>query len=136
MSRTRAGLWVVFAVIASALLLALPGAQGAHSVRLEKKQFVPREEIIGVGDTVVWTHADPGQFHSITADDGSFDSHPGCGFSTDRCMKEGDTYSRTFKKVGRFPYYSKLHGGPRGEGMAGAIVVVEKGAGPSSTTTR
>jgi plastocyanin len=138
MSRVRILVGVGGTALLVSLVVGLPlveGAQGGHHVRLEGGEFVPREEIVGQGDTVTWTHADPGQVHSVTADDGSFDSHPGCGaFSRDRCMREGETFSFTFKKVGRFAYFSKLHGSYGGEGMSAAIVVVEKGTGVSSTT--
>lgn len=90
-----------------------------HQVTIGEGGFTPREETVRQGDTVVWTHADPGDFHSVTADEGWFDSHPGCSKdATDRCMEEGDRYSVHFLSAGRFPYHCKVHG------ESGLIMVV------------
>ena len=137
MAGKRAAFWVGLGVIGAIVVLGLPAAQGEHSVMIEGGKFVPREEIIGQGDTVVWRHADGGAAHSVTADNGSFDSHPNCSASApDQCLREGRTFSHTFTSQGRYQYYSRPHGGPDKQGMYGAIVVVARGGGPSSTTTR
>ena len=134
MSTKRSTLWVAAGIAASVLVIAMPARSGTHVVNIENKSFVPREEIIGVGDSIEWRHSDGGEAHSITADDGSFDSHPNCGGSTsNQCMKEGQTFRHTFTAEGRYQYYSKLHGGPGRKGTSGAIVVVSKGSGVSST---
>jgi plastocyanin len=52
--------------------------------------------------------------HTITADDGSFDSG---------ILNPGDTFSLTFDTPGTSAYYCQIHGGPGGVGMAGTIVV-------------
>ena len=64
--------------------------------------------------------------HSVTADDKSFNSHPGCasavpglafcGYST------ATSFSQTFRKAGTYRYHCSIHGGP-GSGMAGTVVV-------------
>lgn len=91
-----------------------PTAEAApleHQVTIERGGFNPREDAIRQGDTVVWTHADPGGFHSVTADGGFFDSHPRCGKeATDACMKEGERYRVHFLSPGGFPYHCKVHG--------------------------
>jgi hypothetical protein len=69
---------------------------------------------------VVWTQE--GQLpHTVTADDGSFDSGE---------MGQGDTYSRTFQQPGSYPYYCTFHGAPGGEGMSGTVIVAGSPGGP------
>jgi plastocyanin len=97
-----------------------PGAAGAtaHVVVVHHGEFVPAEITVAPGDTVRWRHDDAGDPHSITADDGSFDSHPDCSATApERCMQAGETYERTFPSLGRFPYHSRT------EGQRGVVVV-------------
>jgi Plastocyanin len=102
-----------------------PAATGAaeehaHVVALRHGKFVPAELEVEAGESVTWRHEDGEDPQSVTADDGSFDSHPDCRPATpDRCMHGGDTFSHTFTEVGRFPYHSRT------EDMAGVITVVE-----------
>jgi plastocyanin len=82
-------------------------------VNLTDSAFQPRELTIPTGATVVWEHS--GNFpHTVTADDGTFNSGT---------LQNGDTFRRTFGEPGRYPYYCEIHGGPGGSGMAGVIVV-------------
>ncbi|MCG8350551.1 MAG: cupredoxin domain-containing protein [Chloroflexales bacterium] len=82
-------------------------------VAIGDNTFTPGKITVPVGSTVVWTHQ--GQRpHTVTADDGSFDSGE---------LANGNTFSFTFTVAGTFPYYCAFHGGPGGEGMAGTIVV-------------
>lgn len=98
---------------------------GGRSVSIEQHQFVPRELTVSVGDEVTWTHRDGEQVHSVTADDGSFDSNPSCSAANPKeCMSDHDTFKQTFGAEGRFPYFSKTFGGPGGQGASGVIVVV------------
>jgi plastocyanin len=82
---------------------AVPGQGTAHAT-------------IQVGDTVMWDWMSPG--HSVTADDGSFDSG---------VHSPPFTYSLTFDQPGVYPYYCVRHGAPGGLGMAGTITVVGGG---------
>jgi plastocyanin len=104
-----------------------PGAAaggGGRTVSIEYRQFVPRELTVSVGDEVTWTHRDGEQVHSVTADDGSFDSNPLCSAANPKeCMSDHDTFKVTFGAEGRFPYFSKTFGGPGGQGASGVIVV-------------
>jgi len=114
---------------AASLVLAAPGkgqaAGGGRSVSIEHREFVPRELTVSVGDEVTWTHRDGEQVHSVTADDGSFDSNPLCSTANPKeCMSDHDTFKHTFGAEGRFPYFSKTFGGPGGQGVSGVIVVV------------
>jgi len=98
---------------------------GGRSVSIEHRQFVPKELTVNVGDEVTWTHRDGEQVHSVTADDGSFDSNPLCSTANPKeCMSDHDTFKHTFGAEGRFPYFSKTFGAAGGQGASGVIVVV------------
>jgi plastocyanin len=98
---------------------------GGRNVSIEHRQFVPKELTVSIGDEVTWTHRDGEQVHSVTADDGSFDSNPLCSTANPKeCMSDHNTFKQTFGAEGRFPYFSKTFGGPGGQGAAGVIVVV------------
>jgi plastocyanin len=117
------------ALMAGVLLVAAPdvgvAAGGGRSVSIEHRQFVPKVLTVSVGDEVTWTHRDGEQVHSVTADDGSFDSNPLCSTANPKeCMSDHDTFKHTFGAEGRFPYFSKTFGGPGGQGVSGVIVVV------------
>ena len=132
--------------LASALIVtAAPegGAAGSgkRSVSIEQRQFAPRELTVNMGDEVTWTNRDGEQVHSVTADDGSFDSNPACSTANPKdCMSDHDTFKHTFGTEGRFPYFSKTFGGPGGQGTSGVIVVVAPAPapakkGPTTSTT-
>lgn len=84
---------------------------------------------IQVGDTVRWTQSGSNP-HTVTEDDGAFDSHADCDplaplDPLGTCMGNGDTFEHTFETVGDVGYYCKVHGGP-GSGMSGTISVLER----------
>lgn len=91
------------------------GAIEEMLVRVVDSSFREDTITIPVGTTVTWTHT--GQFpHTVTADDGSFDSGN---------LSSGDTFRYTFDQAGSFAYYCSIHGGPGGAGMAGTVIVTE-----------
>lgn len=114
----------------AALLLALPAAaQSAGDVEVVDSAFQPAEVTIDAGGTVTWTQT--GNLpHSVTADDGSFDSHSDCSGGSG-CMGAGDTFSETFDEPGEHAYYCRIHGAPGGVGMSGVVTVAAVGAGPT-----
>ena len=122
-------------VVALALVALAHGPASAEAtvdVLVGDSFFSPQTATVQVGDTVRWTQ-DGNLPHSVTAEDGSFDSHPACGFAPNGCMRDGDTYTRTFTQPGLVPYYCKVHGSPGGNGHAGVIKVVdETGVVPTS----
>lgn len=61
------------------------------------------ECVIRAGDSVHWTWV--GNFHSVTADDGSFDSG---------IHNTGYAYTRAFNNAGIVGYYCVIHGSPGG----------------------
>lgn len=129
----RAGL----AVLAGAALLiftTLPSDAATTNVSLQNIAYVPQATTIAAGDTVTWTNNDF-TGHSVTADDGSFDSSPSC---PPTCLSNGDTFTHTFATAGSFPYHCRIHGAAGGVGMSGTIIVqaaVTSTTPTSSTTT-
>jgi hypothetical protein len=77
--------------------------------------FDPKTITVNMGDTVAWK-IDGQNEHTVTADDGSFDSG-------DLKTGEKTSFSFTFAKAGTFAYHCKYHGGPGGVGMSGTVVV-------------
>lgn len=99
-----------------------PATAAALGVDVADNDFKPQEITVEVGEKVLWTQTGISP-HSVTADDGSFDSHGDCsGPNQSACMQEGDTFETAFDKPGTYGYYCKIHGGP-GTGMAGTVVV-------------
>lgn len=68
---------------------------------------------VPVGTEVEWTNVGRNP-HTVTADDGSFDSGN---------MNPGDEWSWTFDEPGVYRYFCVYHGAPGGIGMAGIVVV-------------
>lgn len=94
------------ALIASLLLLTFGamgsavGAQGASaSVSIQNFAFAPGTIQVAAGTTVTWTNNDQ-TTHTVTADDGSFDSGD---------VAPGGTFSMTFNTPGTFAYHCKIH---------------------------
>ena len=61
--------------------------------------FNPASVTASVGSTVTWTNQDT-TAHTVTADDGSFDS---------KNITNGQTFSQTFSKAGTFTYHCSIH---------------------------
>jgi plastocyanin len=72
--------------------------------------FDPSLLKVTVGTTVIW-HNSGEQAHDIHARDGSFDSN---------LLDQGGTFTYTFNKPGKFPYYCMPH---EGDGMFAEIDV-------------
>ncbi len=92
---------------------AAPAAGQSAKVSLQNFAFAPKVLTIAPGTTVEWQNDDT-TAHTVTADNGSFDSGN---------MAQGATFKFTFAKAGTYAYYCQYHGGPGGQGMAGQIVV-------------
>ncbi|MFO1533004.1 MAG: plastocyanin/azurin family copper-binding protein [Thermoplasmatota archaeon] len=96
-----------------------------YQVSIAGSKFVNGTLSVHVGDTVKWTHADGNTPHTVTADDGSFDSSPQCapaggvGVPLGQvCMVNGSTFEQKFTKAGTFAYHCKVHAS-----MTGTITV-------------
>ena len=126
LSRAAAALGVTVVVLVAPAV----AAQQSSGVDIRDNEFVDAEIVVTAGDTVAWSQSGSNP-HSVTADDGSFDSHPDC---LPNCMGQGDTFSHTFETPGEYRYHCKIHGGADGQGMSG-IVRVQAAAQQGPTTT-
>lgn len=134
-------LWSGALAVGMTAVLTVPGSGAAegHDVEIRAGQFEPRELTVEVGDEVTWTNKHDDHVHSVTADDGSFDSNPECSAGNPgACMDNRDQFTHVFAAEGRFPYYSRTSGGPGGQGSSGTVVVVPVGTPapePCATTS-
>jgi plastocyanin len=88
-------------------------APAVKAVAISDYSFKPATLTIPAGTKVVWTNKDDDP-HTVTADDGAFDS---------KGLGQGDSYSRIFAKAGRWTYHCSAHPFMKG------VVVVTKGSG-------
>lgn len=89
------------------------GSSDMTVVNLVDNEFEPTELTIKAGTTVIFTNIG-NRTHTVTADDGSFDSGR---------LRSGATFEFTFTDPGEYPFYCEPHGDPGGEGMSGVIIV-------------
>ena len=87
------------------------------SVTLIDESFQPPALEVAVGATVTWENIDGDDDHTVTADDGAFDSG---------VMLVGTAFEHTFEAPGTYPYFCAIH--PE---MVGTITVV--GDAPAET---
>jgi plastocyanin len=113
--------WLGVRVLGVALALCLLAPVGSAfaqdadaTVDMSSISFKPSEVHILPGQTVLWTNSDPFQ-HTVTADDGSFDSG---------LIDPGGSFGLGFDAPGVYQYYCQPHGAAGLVGMA-AIVVVD-----------
>jgi plastocyanin len=93
----------------------MPMMEGTR-ITIQDSVFEPGEVTVPVGTTVIWEHE--GSFnHTVTADDGTFDSGT---------LTNGDTFTFTFEEAGAYPFHCIFHGAPDGVGMSGVITVTEQ----------
>ncbi|MHB1296668.1 MAG: cupredoxin domain-containing protein [Anaerolineae bacterium] len=85
-----------------------PEAGAEAAVSMSGSQFTPQTLEVAAGTTVVWTN-DDSVAHTVTSDDGLFDSME---------LASGDTYSFTFDQAGTYPYHCSLH-----PNMIGEVIV-------------
>ena len=80
--------------------------------------FSPTVVHVAPGATVLWTNSSP-LAHTVTADDGSFDSG----------MVDADsTFTVTFDTPGTYQYFCQPHGSAGLHGMAATIIVDDPAA--------
>jgi plastocyanin len=91
---------------ASAQSSAGPGAASAATIK--NFAFSPASVTVAVGSTVTWTNQDAAS-HTVTADDGSFDS---------KVIGTGASFSETFSKAGTYTYHCSIH-----KSMTATVVV-------------
>ena len=85
------------------------GSGGGAKVTMEGIKFNPANVTVKAGDTVTWTNKDS-VGHDVTGD--TFKSGDPGG------MQNGDTFTQTFDKKGKFDYVCTVH-----SGMTGSVTV-------------
>jgi plastocyanin len=104
-----------------------PVAADTASVSINSFAFMPASLNVAAGSSVTWTNNQGSVPHTVTADDGSFDSGRLAG---------GQTFSMTFNTAGTIAYHCNIH-----PNMHGTIVVTAASAPaagsavPAATTT-
>jgi len=112
------------------IILSAAPAMAASVSMTDALVYVPSTVTITAGDSVTWTNTGSAP-HSVTADDGSFNSSPGCTPSnTDPCIQGGGTYTRTFSTAGTFAYHCLVHG----TAMSGTVIVQAGATNPGGGT--
>lgn len=86
-------------------------ASGTVTIEMAEHFYSPSLITVKVGTTVMWKVVGV-QSHDVHARDGSFNSP---------VMAPGNTFTYTFTKAGKFPYYCAPH---EGDGMFGEVDVV------------
>lgn len=77
----------------------VPSSQSKADVDTKNFTYVPAGLTVAAGSTVTFKNSDSTE-HTITADDGSFDS---------KNMAVGASWSHVFAKVGTYTYYCAYH---------------------------
>jgi plastocyanin len=93
---------------ASAAPSGAPSGATGDAVSIAGFSFKPGAITVAVGTTVTWTN-DDSTGHTVTADDGSFDS---------RSLAKGATFTQTFTTAGTFAYHCSIH-----SSMTGTVTV-------------
>ncbi|HJU58219.1 MAG TPA: plastocyanin/azurin family copper-binding protein [Nitrososphaeraceae archaeon] len=83
----------------------VPGASDPNN---DKAFFPPEISVSSEGNIVSWTNDDSIE-HTVTSDDGAFDSGP---------ISPGDTFDNTFDSPGEFGYHCSIH-----PFMTGVVIV-------------
>ncbi len=118
----------VVALVASVMLLASPMAGLAveqASVAIQNNAFSPRNITVQVGTIVTWRNFDVNMPHTVTSDNGLFNSGT---------LNYNDSFSVQFNGTGTYNYYCQFHGGPGGVGMAGIVTVINGTPPPALST--
>ena len=123
MNLVRGRLWLLVIVGAALSLMILTfgisprgvAAQGG-AVSIVDFAFQPGSLEVTTGSTVTWTNTGAAP-HTVSADDGSFDSGT---------LSPGSTFSQTFNTAGTFAYHCNIH-----PNMTATIIVGEGGGSGS-----
>jgi plastocyanin len=90
---------VASAAASSAPSPASGGGGGGTAVTIKDFAFSPATLEVPVGATVTWANQDS-TAHTVTADDGSFDS---------KSLASGQGFSQAFSTAGTFTYHCSIH---------------------------
>ena len=107
--------WARMTVVAMILMGCSPAGAVTRvgEVAIDDTRFTPPRVTIEAGGEVVWVHRARDR-HTVTADDGSFDSG---------VLGRRTQFQRTFHTAGQYRYHCRFHGEPGGDGMSGVVVV-------------
>ena len=121
-SRIRAG--IVIGLVATGLILLQASAvlAAGASVTINNYTFTPKSIAVTPGSTVTWTNKQADDNHTVTADNGSFD--------TGVIAKNGGSATLTVATAGAFAYHCKIH-----PSMHGTVVVSANAQQPPATDT-
>jgi hypothetical protein len=81
-----------------------PAAGGGDAVQIQGFAFDPDVIEVTAATEVTWTNGDP-EAHTVTADDGSFDSGP---------VDPDGTFAASFDQAGSFTYFCAIHPSMKG----------------------
>jgi plastocyanin len=73
--------------------------QARKTVLIKDFRFSPAKIAVKKGTKVTWVNKDRAP-HTVTANNGAFDSG---------VLEQGDKFTRTFKKAGKFAYHCEIH---------------------------
>jgi len=94
---------LILVAVCAALGMAVSTAGAADSnvvsIEMRQQSFVPEKVVVKPGSTVMWTNGDTIP-HSVTADDGRFDSGP---------LLPGQSFKWTASSVGNVAYHCIFH---------------------------
>ena len=115
---SRAPLASAAAIVIGLLIATVPSAISAadNNVSIVDFAFQPKAVSITTGSTVTWTNK-AGQAHTVTADNGSFDSSQ---------LAPNDSFANVFDTAGTFAYHCSIH--PQ---MTATVVVKASAATPT-----
>lgn len=97
--RTRATRLAVPLALALAAVVAMTARAAGPSVSIVDFAYRPATITIAAGEAVTWTNNGATQ-HTVTADDGSFDSGP---------LSHGDAFTNVLATPGRYAYHCTIH---------------------------
>src|SRR5215212_1482815 len=83
------------------------------TIHEDRYSFIPSQLTIPAGTSVIWVNDEQAK-HTVTADEGQFDSGD---------QELGVRFTYTFTEAGTYRYFCRYHGDVDGVGMAGTIVV-------------
>jgi plastocyanin len=112
------------AIVATGLVLLQVSAvlAAGASVTINNYKYTPASIAVTPGTTITWTNRQSDDNHTVTADNGSFD--------TGVIKKAGGSASLTFNTVGTFTYHCTIH-----SFMHGTVVVSANAQQPPATDT-
>ena len=106
---------LILVAVCAALGMAVSTAGAADSnvvsIEMRQQSFIPEKAVVKPGSTVMWTNGDTIP-HSVTANDGSFDSGP---------ILPGQSFKWTASSVGNVAYHCIFH-----PSMKAALTVRQK----------